>query len=183
MTLLGIATLVAVLLLGAILTWHNRRQAEALQEVHDVLESWFMVMLRDRREAKSREIQVADPLVWLAEQVRDRLNGAKVAEVRRRLTDPPAVEALLSDGRRLVVSPLDPKALKRALRPEKRGGSQAARRLAEFADDPLLPRRVEAVERSLINAGEWFDVEAARVGEALGVPWGEVERLWFYLPK
>jgi len=49
--------------------------------------------------------------------------------------------------------------------------------------DPLLgrsPRKVQVEERSILNAGEWFDVEAGQVGKALGLNWGEPKRLYFY---
>jgi len=77
-----------------------------------------------------------------------------------------------------VVSPLSPERLKAVLKPlEARSGK------VSNLVDPLLgrsPRKVQVEERSILNAGEWFDVEAGQVGKALGLNWGEPKRLYFY---
>jgi len=67
--------------------------------------------------------------------------------------------------------------MKRALKAEE----TKSRLNAAF--EPLLgdkSRTVTVTERSLQNE-EWFDLEAAEVGKNLGVNWGEVSRLWFYV--
>lgn len=171
---LGIATLLAVLLLGAILTLYNSRQAAALQEMENVLGDWYLMQAAERRDKRRQEIQIADPLAWVAEQT-----GVTVTGVERVLADPPAVE-LLTDhpSYRMVVSPLSPRQLRAALKPLEVKNGRTAKLV-----DPLLGRKIEAVDRSIANSGEWFDIEAGQAGKALGVSWGEPKRLWFYAVK
>jgi len=173
--LLGTATLLAVLLLGAVLTLYNSRQAAALQEMETVLGDWYLMQAAERREQRRKEIHIADPLGWVTEQT-----GVTVTVVERTLTDPPAVE-LLTDhpSYRLVISPLSPRQLRAALKPlEVKKNGRAASLV-----DPLLGRKFEAVDRSIANSGEWFDIEAGLAGRAFGVDWGEPKRLWFYAVK
>ena len=62
-------------------------------------------------------------------------------------------------------------------------GKGAAARLSEFATTPLLGNRwrVWKTPRTMADAGEFFDMEAAAVGKALGLDWGAPTRLWFYV--
>ena len=179
----GVATFLMVLLLGAIMILYNSRQARALEAANGVLENWLFLHIKDRRAKRSSEIQISDPLDWIHFQIEEALgSGTNLVEVKRVNTDLPVIDVLTSDGRRVVVSPQEMRQIKRSIHRLKTSGS--SRRLADFADVPLLgrnPRRVEAYERNLVNAGEWFDLEAAQVGEALNVGWGQVNRLWFYL--
>ncbi len=170
---LGIATLAAVLLLGAILTLYNSRQASALREMEQVLSDWYLMQVAERREKQRQAIRVDDPLAWLSQQA-----GVKVVSVERRLDQPPAAAFLTEDAVRLVVSPLPPERLKAALKPLEAKNGKVANLV-----DPLLGRnvrRVEVIERSILNAGEWFDVEAGQALQGLELPWGEPKRLYFY---
>jgi len=54
MDLWAIATLSAVLLLGAILTLYNSRQARALREMEQVLSDWYLMQVAERREAQRK---------------------------------------------------------------------------------------------------------------------------------
>lgn len=173
MDLWAIATLSAVLLLGAILTLYNSRQAQALREMEQVLSDWYLMQVAERREAQRRAVKVDDPLLWLGSHA-----GLTLTGVERRQEPAQAVSFLTDNATRLVVSPLSPERLKKALKPlEARNGK------VSNLVDPLLgrnPRRVQVEERSILNAGEWFDVEAGQVGKALGLTWGEPKRLYFY---
>ncbi len=170
---LGIATLAAVLLLGAILTLYNSRQAAALREMEQVLSDWYLMQVAERRERQRQAIHVDDPLAWLSRQA-----GVKVVSAERRLDQPPAASFLTDNATRLVVSPLPPERLKAALKPLEAKNGKVANLV-----DPLLgrsPRRVQVEERSILNAGEWFDVEAGQALKGLDLPWGEPKRLYFY---
>lgn len=173
MDLWAVATLAAVLLLGAILTLYNSRQARALREMEHVLSDWYLMQVAERREAQRNSVKADDPLLWLGQQV-----GLTLTGVERCLENPPAAAFLTDNATRLVVSPLAMERLKAALTPlEVKNG-----RVKNLVD-PLLgrnPRRVQVEERSILNAGEWFDVEAGQVGSALGIAWGEPKRLYFY---
>lgn len=171
--LLGIATLLAVLLLGAILTLYNSRQAAALREMEQVLSDWYLMQVAERREKQRQAVRVDDPLAWLGRHA-----GLTLTAVERKQEAAQAISFLTDNATRLVVSPLSPDRLKAALKPlEARNG-----KVANLVD-PLLgrhPRRVQVEERSILNGGKWFDIEAGQVGKALGVDWGEPTRLYFY---
>jgi hypothetical protein len=170
--------LMAVLLLAAILSFYNTRQARALEAARSALEAWVMLQVKRHREAKQKEMLVGDPLVWIAAQVNDELDFplAPIA-VQRIVAEAQAVEVVAHDGRRVVVAPLNASRLRKASLPGKG-------RLAEALSAPLLDgqRSVVSVERSLLNAGDYFDLEAAQAGQLLNVSgWGEAKRLWFHI--
>ena len=173
--ILGIATLTAVLLLGAILTLYNSRQAAALQEMETVLSDWYLMQIAERRDQRRKQILVGNPLSWVHQQT-----GISVTGIERSLKDPLAVECLTEQAdHRLVISPLSPRQLRNAIRPlEVRKNKNGVANLV----DPLLGRRFEVMDRSIASS-EWFDLEADQVGKALGVDWGEPRRLWFYWVK
>jgi len=174
MDLWAIATLAAVLMLGAILTLYNSRQASALREMEQVLSDWYLIQVAERREKERRAVKVDDPLAWLGGQV-----GLTLTGIERQQAQAQAVSFLTANATRLVVSPLAPSRLKAVLKPLEAGNGKVADLV-----DPLLgrnPRRVQVEERSILNAGQWFDVEAGQVGQALGLNWGEPKRLYFYL--
>ncbi len=173
MDLWAVATLAAVLMLGAILTLYNSRQASALREMEQVLSDWYLMQVAEKREKQRQAVRVENPLVWLGQHLDLNLTG-----VERVQEQALAVSFLTDNATRLVVSPFSPDRLKRILKPlEARNG-----KVANLVD-PLLgrnPGKVQVEERSILNAGEWFDIEAGQVGKALGVNWGEPKRLYFY---
>jgi hypothetical protein len=68
------------------------------------------------------------------------------------------------------------------------GGKSAAARVENFAANPLLGklrwgRGVTVIERTMARAdtSEFFDLEAAKVADRLGLNWGQPTRLWFYV--
>ncbi|HNT54321.1 MAG TPA: hypothetical protein PKG95_06380 [Anaerolineaceae bacterium] len=173
--LISLITLLSVLLLGLILWFHNSRQAEALRDMARAAENLYLTRLKDRRDARQRQPLAEEPLAWLARQAG---GGLALSDVIARSSNPAWLNLRAGPGRRLVVSPLAPEELQRAVKPA------AGRSRLGSAFEPLLgrpgQRRLRVVERSLQQT-EWFDLEAAQVGRALGVDWGEVNRLWFYL--
>lgn len=173
MDLWAIATLAAVLMLGAILTLYNSRQASALREMEQVLSDWYLMQVAEKREKERQTVKVEDPLAWLGGQVGLTLTGVERVQEQAR-----AAAFLTDNATRLVVTPLPPQRLKAVLKPlEARNG-----KVANLVD-PLLgrsPRKAQVEERSILNAGEWFDIEAGQAGKALGLNWGEPKRLYFY---
>ena len=172
--LISLVTLLAVLMLGLILWFYNSRQADALRGMARTTENMYMIQLKARRDERKRQPFLLSPLQWLAAQAG---NGLTLSEVIGISGNPLWVNLRSVGGVRLVVSPLDPEEMKRALKAEE----TKSRLNAAF--EPLLgdkSRTVTVTERSLQNE-EWFDLEAAEVGRNLGVNWGEVSRLWFYV--
>lgn len=183
LVILQAGLLTAALALGLLASYHNRRQAQALAEARDTLEAWYAFNTRVHRESRAGSTLVSDGLTWLASQVEDAAEAAghgplALRTIERIAPEFRAVEILAQDGRRLVVTPLCPRELRRAQ------GSRPKDRLAQALAHPLLPsaRGLVSVERSLLNAGDYFDLEAAQAGALLNVPgWSAVRRLWFHI--
>ena len=169
-------TIALMVIFAAIMILYTSRQAHALDRLYDVVEHMHMVNLKDRREAKRREIEVVDPLIWVSEQV-----GIDVTHVIRTIHNPMVVDLGTAGDERVVISPLPNRRLKAALKPLYKNSKRASNMVEPVLGRFLWPWAVIVIERNLTNAGEWFDVEAGLVGQALGVRWGEVERLHFYV--
>jgi len=178
--------IVAIIILAALavmILWialQASRQSKAIANTFRVFEDWSMMITKERREAMKGSIDIADPMQWFSQ-----LSGVEVIKVIRKFDNPMALDLGTADNARLVVSPLKPSDLKSAL-----GSSRRSSVLGLFKKDkrlevtPLLGNwefRVKSFDRTANNAGEFFDLEAAEIGNRLGVNWGETNRLWFYV--
>ena len=167
----------AILLLAALLSLYNLRQARALERASSALEDWVMLQLRRHREAKARETLVADPLAWAASQLKHEIaEPLDLVATHRVDAALQSVELLARDGRRVVIAPLDAATLRRAQQP---GRS----RLAQALGAPWLngQRLILSAERSLLNGSDYFDLEAEQAGRHFTVDWSEARRLWFHV--
>ena len=160
---------------------HNHRLAREIQGVQAVQAARYALQVKQRREGKAAELLVPDALAWVAAQVNavGDMAGMSVTltVIQRTVVDVAAVELLAQDGRRVVVTPLSVAELRKAQKPG-RG------RLARALTDPLLggTRSVLSLERSLLNAGDYFDLEAEQAGQLFNVPgWKDAPRLWFHV--
>ena len=168
-------TIALIIIMTVVILISNQRQAHALNEMRVVLDSWFQSQMRDRRERQRGKIKVDDPLAWFS-----RVCGVKVAEIRRQLHEPRALELLAADGTRVVVSPLAPDALRKALRPL----SHRVKGRAAMLVEPLLGRRrnsARSFSKSPEDSGEWFDLEAQAALQTIGLEWPDLYRLWIYV--
>lgn len=155
------------------------RQSKSLANVFRVFEDWSMMVTKERREAKKSDIQIADPMKWLSD-----LAGVEVVQTIRKFDNPMALDLSTAENYRLVVSPLKPADLKSALGANRFKFWQIFKRDKRMMVEPLLGKwefRVKSFDRTANNAGEFFDLEAAEVGNRLGLDWGETNRLWFYV--
>lgn len=170
------ASLIALLSLGLVLTRYFKAQAVELAGAREALEAWFGFQTRLHREAKAKETLVPDALAWVALQLKAETEPLAGLKSTRAVAGLQAVELLASDGRRVVVTPHTAQALRAAQKAE-------SGRLAQALADPLLNgSKVLSIERSLMNAGDYFDLEAAQAGQLLGVEgWDGARRLWFHV--
>lgn len=167
----------AILLLAAILSLYNLRQARALEQARAALEDWVMLQIRRHREAKARETLVAEPLAWAANQLKGELaEPLELVAVRRVAAEVKGVELTARDGRVVVVAPLDAASLRRVQQPGRGRVSQAFAVSFLAGQRPILSR-----ERSLLNAGDTFDLEAAQAGQHFNLDWSDTRRLWFHV--
>lgn len=172
----SLLTLISLVLIGVLLSLYNGRMTSALNRMRSVAEDWYIAQVKDRRETTRRGIKVSDPLDWFARQLGE---TEKLVSVQSTQGTPLFINCLAEDHHRVVVTPLPPEEFRRQLRWVQTGRGS---RMGNFIE-PVLgrnPWRVKRVERSVLNGGEWFDVEAGQAGKALNIDWGEPERLWFY---
>jgi hypothetical protein len=161
-----------------ILIYYFGKQADALQGMHEAVHDMHITWMKDRRKELKREVNVPDATQW----VRQKVGVDAPLGVNRLFSEPPLVDFNVDDGVRLVVSPLNARQIRSALRIQNRNNSG---RMKQFLN-PIMgrfPWSATTIERNLTNSGEWFDVEAGQVGRKLGIDWGELDRLFFHLVK
>lgn len=159
---------------------HNHRLAREIQGVQAVQAARYALQVKLHREGKATLQLVPDALAWAAAQVNaDPELAAQPITLtlhQRLVSDVAAVELLAQDGRRVVVTPLSAAELRKA---QKLGLGRLGRAL----DNPLLDsaRGMRSVQRSLLNAGDYFDLEAEQAGRLLQVGWKNAPQLWFHI--
>ena len=167
-------TVATIAVMTLIMLLANYRQARAFRELRAVFEDWYQAFMRDRKERKRDELQITDPIEWFSSHAE-----LKLIQLHRIIENPPALEFITAESMRLVVSKLGLDDLKKKMR-KIRLGSKKSSRLVE----PLLGNKLSKIKthmKGFENAGEWFDVEAEAALRALGVDWGCIEQLYFYL--
>jgi hypothetical protein len=165
----AISVFIAVIFFGALLSVGYERQRIAIDDLREQAARWAEYDLRLKRARAAREVQVDDPRAWLnrvANHILDApLDVVSVSAWRQEETR--AIVAQCGDGRRLVVTPLQPDRFWQAIRPK--GGSRLQR--AEVGLLGTHPMRTSVYELSIITAGTFFDLEAAQDWQAvLGEP-------------
>lgn len=174
--LVQVAILIAVLGLGLIASYYFKRQAVELEHARTALEAWAMLERQKFREAKAAQALVDDPLGWASAQLQDGLGvDVKVTTIARVVDAMRAVELIADDGRRVVISPLNAKDIKRA---QSIGDGRVA---AAYNQQLINGQKPVSVERTLLNGGDYFDLEAEQAGRHFNVNWGGLTRLWFHL--
>ena len=186
--LVEFSVFILILLLTVVLTVYNHRQAAALYGIRNLVQDFIAMQIRDRRQAHTGDLARMDPLEWLSRQVSAGLDTPlTISETARVVREIQAAEFHTTDGKRVIVSSLSkPEIVRFDKRLRYRGrGKSAAARVEAFASRPLLGNRrgMIIVERVMSELDEFFDLEAAAVGERLGLPWNNPARLWFYVFK
>jgi hypothetical protein len=183
---LSIATFLVVILIALVIWLYQRRQARALDHVDDSVHLAVEMMVKDRRENRRKVIGELEAQAWTTEQLAllTQQDVLRFVRVERILPDVQALELIADDNRRVIVSPLDLAALiSRTTSKGKVRGKDAAARLTNFAERPLLgkrPKQVRSLRMTLLE-NEWLDMEANALGVRYGLAWGAPERLWFHI--
>lgn len=172
--MIEISVFLLILLLAAILTYYNQRQARAIEAVRDMAEDFVSMQIRDRRAKYQADVQSLDVEAWLTRQVDSVLERKSEIASYQIITDVQAIEVTLKEGGKVVVTPTGESDLKRR---DRRMGSS---RLAAFATRSVLPRRYKVIARTLLD-NEFLDIEAEAVAVRLGLDWRTPARLWFYV--
>jgi HAMP domain-containing protein len=188
-----LAVLMLMILLTAILTVYNHRQAAALRGVERLAQDFVAMQIRDRRRKAQDDIAGhIDPFAWLSKQINSELDGQPltVTDAPRVVQEVQAVELHTSSGVRVIASTAGKAEIMRFDRRLRTNGKKksAKDRVTSFASRPLLGNSrwgwgVVTLERVLSQNNEFFDLEASAVAERLGLKWDNPSRLWFYVVK
>jgi hypothetical protein len=182
---IDILTLLAVVLLAAVLSLYNRRQAESLRGMERMVQDFLALQLRDRRDARAAKLDGLQPRAWLEKLLNRRVDTPlSLGDTLRTVPEVFAAEISVPDANRKVIFsslPLaDLKRYDKSLRQRK--GDSASARIANLSAKPLIGRKKPTVlEISMVAEGQYFDLEAEFVGNALGVQWQQLSRLWAYV--
>lgn len=180
--LIGTSLLVAIVLLGALITAGNERQRKALDGIREQVEAWAQEDILIKREKVARSIQVEAPLAWLEKTAAGILGQSpKIISTTTWEKDGLlAIIAVRNDGGRLVFTPTPRERFLQAMRLKKRGA------LAQ-AETSLLgdkPEKVPHYDLSVLTSGMFFDIEAAQAWQALSGQTLPAKRLtMFELPS
>lgn len=178
-TALAISVLAAVIVVGLLISIGNERQRRAIDELGDHMREWAIKDLQIKREKAAGEIMIDNPIAWIDDKARAVMGFEPYVKGPVKVYDnPAALELQAANDRLLVISPVEPKILRKLSRQRGRGKSL-------LEDPPALlgknPGRVPAFEASPLNAGVFFDIEADKVWRLFAERPLGADRLWFYL--
>jgi hypothetical protein len=180
-TIFGLSTLLAVVLLGALISMGNERQRRAIDGIRQQAANWAAEDLRLKRGKLAREVSVEDPRVWL-DVVANRVLGISPRLVQlttHQQSEAQVLVGVCGDRQRLLLSPLPKRALVKALYDRRKQKGRLGKMSVGLLGD--RPRRVPVHELTIVNAGVFFDLEAETVWQDLfGAPLG-TDRLYLYL--
>lgn len=157
--LLGTSLLIAIVLLGALLTAANERQRKALDGIREQVEAWAQEDILVKRDKVARSIASESPLAWLERVSAGALGLAPgiLSTERWEKDGLVAVTAVCKDGGRLVFTPAPRERFLKTVKLKKRGALTRA-------ETGLLgdkPEKVPHYELSVVTSGIFFDIEAA----------------------
>lgn len=184
---IGIALVLLMTTFIIIAIFYFRRQAVALENVAEIEEERYMRQTKLWRKQDAEAIRIDDPKKWFQEQAVIALRkDIELLGDERKNSSPPVIEFTAGEGQRVVFSPLDLKAMKKAFPSVKpKGDSPISRAQRLEGDTPFLGRNPRSVEKGNVSLrdDEWFDLRANKAASKLGVSWGEPTRIWVYLVK
>jgi len=163
--LIGTSVLLAVLLLGALISSANERQRKAIDGLRLQVEAWAEQDIRIKREKLARQIAVGEPLAWLEKTAAAALGQApKILSTTLWQKDGlSAIVALREDGGRLVFTPAPRERFLKAVQLKGRG-------VLTQAETSLLgdkPKQVASYDLSVVTSGMFFDIEAEQVWQTI----------------
>lgn len=163
--LLGTSLLVAIVLLGALITAANDRQRKALDGIREQVEAWAQEDILIKREKVARSIQVEAPLAWLEKTAAAVLGQAPgiISSTTWEKGGLLAIIAVCNDGGRLVFTPVPRERFLKSIRLNKRGALSQAE-VSVLGDKP---EKVAHYDLSVLTSGMFFDIEAAQTWQAL----------------
>lgn len=163
--LIGTSLLIAIVVLGALISAGNERQRKALDGIREQVEAWAQEDILIKRDKVARSIQVDAPLVWLEKTAAAVLGQAPgiISCTIWKKGGLLAIIAICNDGGRLVFTPVPRDRFLKSVRTTKRG-------VLAQADTSVLgdkPEKAPYYDLSIVTSGMFFDIEAAQTWETL----------------
>lgn len=175
---LAVSVLVAVIMIGLLISIGNERQRRAIEAMSDRLNEWALGDLQIKREMVAREIQINDPIKWLDDMAQKATGVSPGVQGPVRVYDnPKAIQVPIKGNRAMVFSPVEPRRLRKL---SKQSSSSSEQMKGEPAILGRRPGKAPAHELSALNAGVFFDLEVDKVWRELANQPLDANRLWVY---
>lgn len=179
--------IVEVLALMVLMRYYQARQARALEKNVEVQEARFALYLRKSRGDLIAGDLPGGALEWLKEQVRQGV-GLDIEFADSHLQtlivhNLPVLALYTEDDGVLIVSPFSQKKLKSILKKQVKVGGKLGEYSVSAKVANMIKRPVWTTTRSLINAGNLFDLEATKAGDEVEIDWSNVDQLTFVMGK
>ena len=176
--LLALTVLIALIVLGALISIGNERQRKAIDSISRQTQAWAIEDLRLKRGQVETNISIDNPIDWL-NSIASRVMGRQTQLSVPEIAENPLVVSFVDhySGETLVFSLLSPKDL-RTLSKGKR--SELSKRASQH---PLVPWRkgITSFEITILNAGIRFDLELPVAWKALTKEQVSSTYLWMYV--
>lgn len=176
--LLAFTVLIALIVLGALISVGNERQRKAIDSISRQTQAWAIEDLRLKRGQVEANISIDNPIAWLNTAV-SRMLGRETQLSAPEITESPLAVSFVDhySGETLIFSLLSPKVL-RKLAKEKR--SELSKRTNQH---PLIPWRksISSFEMTILNAGIRFDLELPMAWKDIAKEKTNSEKLWAYI--
>jgi HAMP domain-containing protein len=182
MAVLALLILIGLAILNLINFVYQRRQAQALEEMEAATKAAYYNQVRkDRSERDAQALQETGE-EWIARQIREQTGLTFEFDRTFTLRSCPVFAAQMGQDGFVVVSPAPRKKLLGFLQDVVR---QRGRIVGEALEEQdvlgMLKQARREFSRSMIAAGEFFDIEAHKAGEDLAVAWRYPAELYFTL--
>ena len=177
-TILAIAILFSLVVLGGLISIGNERQRKAIDRISEHAEAWAIEDLRLKRGQIEGSISIEDPVGWLSTATSRALSRQIQLTLVEVQGNPTALSCIdETSGETVLFSLLSPKELHSLFKAKQ---SELSRRDAQH---PLisLQKGVDAVEMNILNAGIYFDLELPVVLGKITKTTENKERMWVYL--
>ena len=179
--LLALTVLIALIVLGALISVGNERQRKAIDSISQQTQAWAIEDLRLKRGQVEANISIDNPIAWLNTAASRALGRQTQLSAPDIAEDPFAVSFVDHySGETLVFSLLSPKALRKLSKAKR---SELSKRTSQH---PLIPWRkgITSFEMTILNAGIRFDLELPIAWQAITKEQVNNENLWVYvIPK
>ena len=179
--LLALTVLIALIVLGALISVGNERQRKAIDSISQQTQAWAIEDLRLKRGQVEANISIDNPIAWLNTAASRALGRQTQLSAPEIAEDPFAVSFVDHySGETLFFSLLSPKTLRKLSKAKR---SELSKRTSQH---PLIPWRkgIASFEMTILNAGIRFDLELPVAWQSITKEQTNSEHLWGYiLPK